>query len=159
MITLDQYWMGRDVKYRRDLTEDIIQNAQITVERVNELLLAFHDALGIEIDEVASGWRPPSVNEGTANAAKTSTHLTAEACDLRDTENRDLARWCVINPKRMEDAGLWMESPEHTWRATVPGARPWVHLQIRPPRSGRRIYIASNAPATAPLLLEQGGVA
>lgn len=159
MITLDDYWMGRDVKYRRDLNEDIIQNAQITVERVNELLGHFYDDVGIEVDEVASGWRPPSVNEATSNAAKASTHLTAEACDLRDTENRDLARWCVRNTKRLESVGLWMESPEHTWRATVPGAQSWVHLQIRPPRSGRRIYIASNAPATAPLLIEQGGVA
>lgn len=158
MITLDDYWMGRDVKYRRDLNEDIIQNAQITVERVNELLGHFYDDVGIEVDEVASGWRPPSVNESTSNAAKASTHLTAEACDLRDTENRDLARWCVRNTKRLESVGLWMESPEHTWRAAANG-KPWVHLQIRAPRSGRRIYIASNAPATAPLLLEQGGVA
>jgi hypothetical protein len=158
MITLEQYWMGRDVKYRRDLTEDIIQNAQITVDRANELLLAFHDALGIEIDTVASGWRPPLINEVTSNAAKASTHLTAEAVDLRDTENRDLARWCVRNTKRMESAGLWMESPEHPWRAADHG-KPWVHWQIRPPRSGKRIYIASAAPATAPLLLEQGGVA
>jgi hypothetical protein len=157
MITLDQYWMGRDVKYRRDLTEDIIQNAQITVERTNEVLGYYYDDTGILIEDVASGWRPPSINDATSNAAKLSTHLTADGIDVPDDDDRNFARWCLRNQKRLEDAGLWMEDPRHTWRA--PDGRPWVHLQNRPPKSGKRVYIASSAPATAPLLLEQGGVA
>ena len=151
MITLEAYWMGRDTKYRRDLTDEIIQNAQITVERVNEVLLAFHDDMGIALETVASGWRPAVVNEATSNAAKSSTHLTAEAVDLRDTPDRDLARWCLRNLKRLDDAGLWMVDPQ--WTPT------WVHLQIRPPKSERRVYVPSSKPAMVAKLPEQGGVA
>ena len=151
MITLDDYWMGRDIKYRRDLTEDIIQNAQITVDRVNELLMFAYDDIGMEFKTVASGWRPPSINDATANAAKTSTHLTAEAVDLRDTPERDLARWCLRRRPRLASIGLWMEDPQ--WTPT------WVHLQIRPPKSGLRVYVPSTKPALAAKLPEQSGVA
>jgi hypothetical protein len=151
MITLDDYWMGRDIKYRLDLNEDIIQNAHITVDRINELLMFVHDDIGMEFTEIASGWRPPSVNDATANAAKTSTHLSGQACDLRDTPDRDLARWCLRRQPRLASIGLWMEDPQ--WTPT------WVHLQIRPPKSGLRVYIPSTKPAMVAKLPEQGGVA
>lgn len=157
MITLDDYWMGRDLKYRADLTPEIIANAQVTVDRVNQLIEAYRDCTGVELSEVASGWRPPAVNEATSNAAKASTHLAGQGCDLRDNANRDFARWCLQNEDLLAEIGLWMEDPRHTWRA--PDGRPWVHLQIRPPRSARRVFIANAGPATAPLLVEQGGVA
>lgn len=149
MITIDQYWMGRDRGYRDVLTPEIVANAQITVDKANQLLAAFEDETRIVIDTVASGWRPPVVNSGTKNAAVGSKHLTARAVDVRDTPDRDLARWCLRNLDVLDDIGLWMEDPQ--WTPT------WVHLQIVPPGSGRRVYVPSTQPPLAKLLPEQGG--
>jgi hypothetical protein len=156
MITLEKYWMGRDIKYRAMLNHEIIQNAQMTVDKANELLKRFRAETGIDIDTVASGWRPPAVNSNTKNAATGSRHLTARAVDLRDTPDRDLARWCLRNLDQLEDIGLWMEDPQWTWNEKAGGA-PWVHLQIVPPGSGRRVYVPSTQPPLAKLLPEQGG--
>jgi hypothetical protein len=150
-LTLTDYWMGREVKYSRELTYDIIANAKVLLERVNTLLGRFADETGIEIERVASGWRPKGINDATANAAATSRHLTGEGIDLRDTANRDLARWCLANLDALELIGLWMEDPQ--WTPT------WVHLQSRPPKSERRVYVPSTKPPLAAKLREQGGVA
>jgi len=149
MITIEKYWMGRDRTHGRELTHEIIQNAQVTVDKANELLERFEAETGIVIDTVASGWRPSAVNGNTKNAATGSRHLTARAVDLRDTPERDLARWCLRNLDQLEDIGLWMEDPQ--WTPT------WVHLQILPPGSGRRVYVPSTQPPLAKLLPEQGG--
>ena len=37
-ITLDDYWIGRDKKYAKDITDVIRSNAEITVSKVNLLL-------------------------------------------------------------------------------------------------------------------------
>lgn len=150
-ITLPDYWMGREVKYPRDLTCEIIATAQVLLERVNALLQDFADDTGLDVRQVASGWRPRGVNDATANAAVASTHLTGQGIDLRDTANRDLARWCLANLDTLEAIGLWMEDPQ--WTPS------WVHLQIRPPGSGRRVYVPSAKPPLAAKLREQGGVA
>jgi hypothetical protein len=148
MITLADYWNGRDKKYARCLTQEICNNAITTVSRINRLLgLAEQD--GVDCDVVASGWRPLAVNDVTANAAKNSKHVTALAADVRDTERRDFARWCLRNLKQLEAIGLWMEDPR--WTPT------WVHLQIVPPGSGRRVYIPSIKPPLAAPLPEQRG--
>lgn len=156
MITIEQYWMGRDRKYPAELTLIIRHNAEQLVAKVNALL-AMAEAEGIEPalssrgDFIASGWRPTAVNDATANAAARSKHLTGEAVDLADGPRRKLASWCLRNLDALEDLGLWMEDPR--WTPT------WVHLQLVPPRSGNRVYIPSTTPAIAKALPEQGGVA
>lgn len=146
--------MGRDSAYAGEVTAGLRTNAAKTVDRVN-LLLERAAAEGIEpaIDaksasQVASGWRPRAVNEATSNAAKSSTHIVGLAVDLRDTPDRDLARWCCRNLGELEELGLYMEDPQ--WTPT------WVHLQIVPPHSGRRVYVPSTAPAMVAALPEQG---
>jgi hypothetical protein len=146
MITLKDYWRGRDVKYPRDLTPDIRSNATTTVEKVNQLL-ALAEEEGIVCEVCTSGWRPIAVNDSTSNSVKASKHIKALACDILDTENRDLARWCLRNLNQLEHIGLWMEDPQ--WTPT------WVHLQIVPPGSGRRVYIPSIKPPLAGPLPEQ----
>lgn len=153
MITVADYFMGRDVRYSAALTAKIKANAAVTVHRVAQLLaLAALDGVVLGIDEVtgthvASGWRPPAVNDKTANAANGSTHLTAEGCDLQEASGRPFARWCLRNLDKLEAIGLWMEDPR--WTPT------WVHLQTRPPKSGRRVYVPSMAPAKTLPLPEQ----
>ena len=157
MISLDDYCMGRDRTYASELTHEIAQNAIATVDQVNQLLeRAAADGVTPGTNAatgtaVASGWRPKGINEHTANAAGGSKHLTALACDVKDDNSRSLARWCLGNLDVLEEIGLWMEDPQ--WTPS------WVHLQIVPPGSGRRVYIPStSAPLTAKLP-EQGGLA
>ncbi len=148
MITLTGYWMGRDSKYRAECTEEIQTNADETVRRVN-LLLTLAEKDGIVRSMVSSGWRPPAVNDGTANAAKRSSHLLALAVDVQDL-NRELAQWCVNNKSLLVDCQLWMEDPR--WTPT------WVHLQTVPPNSGKLVYIPSSKPALASALIGQSNV-
>lgn len=156
MISLKQYLMGRDATHAAELTAEIRANAQETVDRVNGLLkYAAED--GVEVSEVASGWRPKEVNATTKNAAPDSKHMTGEACDPGDDEHRAFARWCLRNTgplcyqsgraDLLAEIGLWMENP--MWTPT------WVHLQTVAPRSGRRIFIPSENPPLAAALPEQ----
>lgn len=132
MITLDAYFRGRDKEYADELTAEIQANAAETVRRVNELLALAEADTGYVFEEVASGWRPKTVNDSTANAASGSKHLTAEACDVRDP-NGALDEWCVKNQDKLAEIGLWLELPKATPN--------WTHLQTVPPRSHARIFI------------------
>lgn len=153
MISLADYFMGRDAKYASELTPEIRFNAETLVGKVNNLLAS------AEIDgvmpgrdratgtAVASGWRPQAVNERTANAASGSKHLTGLAVDLQDTGDRRLAKWCLANEDALKAFGLWMERPQWTG-----GVDPWVHLQSVPPGSGKRCFVPSQSPPLAAAL-------
>ena len=138
MIDLTIYFKGRDIKYAEEMTSDILRNSEITVARVNELLMR---AGRSDVHTVNSGWRPQGVNDATANAAKGSKHLSAEAVDLPDAD-RSLCGWAVDNLDILAEIGLWIEDPR--WTPT------WLHAQIVPPKSGKRVFIPSTAPASDP---------
>ena len=158
MLLPVDYWMGRDATHAGDLTDAIRRNVAELLGRTNLLLAwAYNDHVTPALDahtgtHVASGWRPPAINDATANAAKASRHLTGEAIDLRDNGTRDLARWCLRNIDALEEIGLWLEDPQ--WTHNPPG-QPWVHLQIVPPGSRRRVYVPSTRPPLAAKLPEQ----
>lgn len=153
MITLDDYWMGRDAAYAADLTPEIRDNAVELLGRVNLLISFAHkDGVWPGIDTVtgtpvAGGWRPPAVNARTQNAGQYSNHITARAVDIQDTPDRAFARWCLRNIELLAEIGLWMENPQWT--------PDWVHLQIVPPRSGLRVYRPSMSQPLAAKLPEQ----
>ena len=128
MITMEDYWMGRDKQYPLALTPDIIRNAATTVGLANTLLALFGQGR-----KVNSGWRPPAVNAATANAAPMSKHMLGQAIDLADPEG-DLDDWLMgdIGQAAMTRLGLWHEHPAAT--------KGWAHLQTVPPRSGRRTF-------------------
>jgi hypothetical protein len=160
-VSLRHYYMGRDVTHAADLTPEIAENA-IELLRVIDIALEFAEYDGVlpALDEVTgnyvcSGWRPPAVNDRTANAAKgTSTHLTGEGIDLQDHDDRRLARWCVKNRDLLERLGLYMEDPRWTG-----GDSPWVHLQLRPPASRKRFFIPSaTQAANDPTFYERYGL-
>ena len=126
MISLDDYYMGRDRQYPDELSDGLRENAQDTVKKVNELLALFK-----ETRIVTSGWRPAAVNASTPNAASKSKHMTCQACDLDDPEG-DLDQWALENRWALENIGLWMEHPAAT--------KGWAHFQTVPPKSGKRIF-------------------
>lgn len=133
-ITLKQYWKNRDVEYANELTPTIMANAKETVRRANLFLKRYHDATGATApDGVNSGWRPPSVNAATKNAAKNSPHLTAQAVDLSD-DVEAIDRW-IASPEGLQalvDCDLYAEAPKATPR--------WAHLQTRAIASGKRVF-------------------
>lgn len=126
-MTYEEYWMGRADTHKSDLTPEIVANAAILVERVHKLLKAFG-----EDRAVTSGWRPPSVNAATVGAAVKSKHMSGQAIDLADPED-DLDAWCLANQDKLEEFQLWLESPDATPK--------WCHLQMVPPKSGRRVFL------------------
>lgn len=135
MISLADFYKGRDTQYAAELTLDIEANAVITVNRVNELLAAFYESNPNEAERtVNSGWRPPEVNATVRGSAQHSRHMTGEACDLSD-DDEQLDYW-LLQPDgqdALKRIALWMEHPSATPR--------WAHVQIVPPASGNRVFL------------------
>ena len=125
-ITLAHYFMGRDAEHGTELTEPLRRNAEVMIARTNALLQRACVACAVN-----SGWRPRAVNAHVANASPRSRHLTCEAIDLADPDDR-LDAWCMSHLGELEAIGLWLEHPDAT-----PG---WCHVQIVPPPSGRRVF-------------------
>lgn len=129
MITLDDYWMGRDKI--EPPTDQFIRNAEELLQRVNLLLSMYYAELpAAPRTRVTSGYRPPGINRRVGGAAN-SNHRICKAVDLAD-EDGSLDDWCMQVPHLLQAYDLWLEHPDAT-----PG---WCHLQSVGPRSGRRIF-------------------
>lgn len=133
MITLTDYWMGRDKEFAAELTDEIRENAESTVVKANLLLGYFKSEAFGDYDRyhVTSGWRSRQVNASIATASPRSKHMTGQAIDLADPEGV-LDDWCMEHQDILERLGLYLEHPSAT--------KGWCHLQIVPPRSGKRVF-------------------
>ena len=140
MITLRDYWMGRDLKYNGEFTDAIRANGAITVARANRLLADYAEDTGVELSVVSSGWRPKGVNDATANSGRASRHLTAQAVDLADPTGH-FPRWCATHQAHLAACELWQED----WHWTPV----WAHLQCVAPGSGKIMFIPFD-PAVVP---------
>lgn len=155
MITLTDYWMGRDKQYPPG--NSTRQNAMDLLEKVNTLL-DNAAAAGVKLTRmdqttgtlVSSGYRPAAINDRTANSAKRSTHMTGQGIDVQDDQNQSFARFCLRNLDLLAELGLWMEDPRWTYSFNDDH---WVHLQSIPPGSGVRVYRPSTKPARGPRLV------
>lgn len=127
MITEAKFYKGRDKQFASELTDEIRQHSKNTIALANALL----EEAGILDCEVSSGWRPAAVNAATKGAAKKSNHMLGFAVDIVDIDGK-LDKWCMANLPVLERLGLWLEHPNST--------PSWCHLQIVPPRSGRRVF-------------------
>jgi hypothetical protein len=128
-ITRDEVLKGRERDY--PLTPDLEDNLTKLLEAVNKLRLDYGKPL-----VVTSGYRPGHYNK-SAKGAKKSAHMTCEAVDFRDSDG-EFGKWCLNNLHLLEKYGLYMESPTATHEP--PGKR-WIHLQIRPTKSGKRVFL------------------
>lgn len=127
MITLKDFYMGRDTQYKSDLTEEVVAHATALLPKVNQLLTHFG-----QDRKVNSGWRPKTVQMAVNPKAPNSKHVTGDAIDLEDKDGC-LKEWCVQNQAVLAACGLWMEDPKST--------PTWVHVQQLPPKSGNRIFV------------------
>lgn len=131
-ITLKEYLKGRDVTYSKDY-EPYKLNALKTVETINKFLANYNSPL-----IVSSGFRPAKLNNSTYGAASKSNHITCLACDIQDL---DLKLWKYVlgNLELAQKLGIYFE--DKRWTSS------WVHFQVVPSKSGKRIYIPnSNKP-------------
>lgn len=136
MISLADYFMGRDRTHAHLLGTDLRANAGRTVESANALLVLAKTA-GVSLESnprtgsiVSSGWRPPDINAGTPGAALRSLHMRCLAIDLFDPDG-DLDDWLLSVAKTvLADLGLWMEHPSAT--------KGWAHVQLVPQGSFKR---------------------
>jgi hypothetical protein len=126
VITLADFYMGRDRRFPDELTDEKRSNAEETIDKANQLLERFG-----ETRKVNSGWRPASINKSTVGAAPKSKHMECLAIDLEDKDG-SLDAWCLENLEVLQEIGLWLESPDATPN--------WCHIQIVPPRSGNRVF-------------------
>ena len=71
------------------------------------------------------------IKAGKSTATK-SKHLLGLAADIADPGNK-LYDFLQANPKIMEEIGLWCED-----KSATPN---WAHIQISPPKSGKRFFL------------------
>ena len=135
-VTKAEVLMGRDKQYPAEYTKEVSDNLDRLLPPVNSVRSSYGKPMA-----VASGWRPDAVNEKTANAAKKSNHRLGLAVDFRDADGA-LWAWCAANLALLASLGIYLE--DKRWTPT------WVHMQVVPPASRRRIYVPSSAPAPAP---------
>ena len=118
----------------------IDENLQTLFDRVIEL----QDAYGKEFI-VTSGLRSDEkqaelIKQGKSTA-RLSNHLFGCAVDVLDSDGQ-IAEWVMLNLDACKRIGLWMESFESIEKLALKyGTRRWAHFQIKPPKSGNRVFI------------------
>jgi hypothetical protein len=123
MITRDEVLMGRDKQY--PLTPELEHNLQELLRRLNLFRQMYAKPM-----VVSSGYRPAGINK-QVGGAKNSAHVTCEACDFVDSD-KQIRKFILENPSVLEVCDLYCEDFQYT--------PTWVHLQIRPTRSGNRFF-------------------
>lgn len=114
---------------------EVLQNQECPPEleeNLGKLLFAlnkFRLLYGIPM-LVSSGLRSPSKNAAVGGATD-SPHLTCQACDFSDSSG-EIKKWVAAHPNVLEECQLYMEDPAVTTT--------WIHLQIRPTKSGSRVF-------------------
>lgn len=81
---------------------------------------------------INSGLRSDADQKRINPKAPKSKHLTGQAADIKDV-NSDFWNWCMKNMDLMEELGVYFEDKKST--------PVWVHVQIVPPKSSKRIFI------------------
>ena len=122
-----------------DLSPQIQQNLAILLERINK---------------VRSEWaKPLKVNDGLritpGGGAVHSNHLIGAAIDIDDDSQGTLWKWLMQDEQMqlLKDVGLWVEHGNYTHNTSGT----WIHFQIYPPNSHKRIYVPSLSPDPNPI--------
>ena len=137
MITLADYFMGRDKTHKKELTDEHLNNARVMVEKANSIIsILSENNISFERNPktgtiISSGWRPASVNARVKNAAPKSKHMLCQAVDIYDPEG-EIDEWLVTNEAVLRSVGIHIEHPSAT--------KGWSHWQCVPPKSGRFIF-------------------
>lgn len=109
------------------LSDQQVRNLNILINKVNELL----DRYGKSVT-MNSGYRSPEDQARINPKAPKSKHMECAAIDIGDKDH-NFRYFCLNNLHHLVELGLYMEDPSSTYN--------WIHLQIIPPKSGRRIFL------------------
>lgn len=95
-----------------------------------------------QVPKMNDAYRLPDAAYG----AKLSTHKKGLAIDADDDAEGTLWKWINKHLTRMAAIGFFFEDPRWTHGINPVTKKPqsWVHMQLVPPASGRRIYVPSN---------------
>ena len=141
IISLEQFLKGRAEFPLLPL--DVQKNSLTTLRRVNNFL----HRVGAEGAVCNDGLRIRGQHK-PKNGAERSNHYLGAAIDIDDNDSAWLWKLTIKNISLAQEIGLWMEDP----RWTHGSVGTWMHYQIYPPGSGKRIYVPSIEPASAPEL-------
>lgn len=136
MITKAELLMGRDKTHADEYTQEISDNLDILLEKINKVREAYGKPMTVN-----SGWRPAGINAATPGAAKSSKHCLGLAVDIADPSG-EVFEWCLNNLQLLESLDLFLEDKRWT--------ESWTHFGVGAPKSGKRIFVPSSAPASAP---------
>lgn len=139
MISFKEILMGR--AELEDLAPDVQENIKTLHERINIIRKAYGKPM-----KVNDGYRRSQ--DTPKNGAKKSNHLLGAAIDIDDDDKGTLWNWVKDNLELLQEVGLWIEDPR--WTHGKVGT--WMHFQIVPPKSGKRIFVPSSVPASAPYI-------
>jgi uncharacterized protein YcbK (DUF882 family) len=107
-----------------ELSDEQQANMNTLIPKINEFLEAFGEKRAVN-----SGYRSPAINK-SAGGKKKSNHLICAAIDLEDRDAK-LYNFARKNEDLLEKLGLYCEE-------RMGG---WLHMQIYPPKSGRRFFL------------------
>lgn len=102
-------------------------NLVILLDRLNQVRNEYKTPM-----VVTSGLRSMEDQQRINPSAPKSKHLLGQAADIADPIGT-LRDWVLGHMALMESIGFWFEDFGHT--------KGWVHFQIVPPASGKRIFI------------------
>ena len=136
MISKDELLMGRDKTYASEYTQEISDNLDLLLSKINEIRKAYGKPMIVN-----SGWRPAAINANTPGAAKGSKHQVGLAVDVRDEDGK-LFAWCLNNLELLQKLDLFLEDKRYT--------KNWTHFGVGKPASGKRIFVPSSDRPSAP---------
>lgn len=111
-------------------TPEIDANLVILKDRLNAIRAAWARPMTVTSGLRSTEQQKALISQNKSNATH-SKHLYGQAADIFDPKG-ELKVWLMQNIKLLEDIGLWLED-----FAATPT---WVHFQIVPPKSGKRIF-------------------
>lgn len=111
---------------KRKLTEE----QEANLKRLHAAINKVREAYGKPMI-VTSGVRSKADQMRINPRAPNSNHVRGLAVDIRDRDGK-LWEWCMENIEMIEDLGFYLEDKKAT--------PTWIHFQLVPPRSGRRIF-------------------
>jgi hypothetical protein len=107
-------------------TDEQAANLAILLDRINRVRAVWGHPM-----TVTSGLRSEADQARINPSAPKSKHLMGQACDIYDPDG-SLKTWVMANMPLMETIGFWFEDFSSTPN--------WVHFQIVPPGSGKRVF-------------------
>lgn len=120
----------RDLNIHNYSTDpEVDTNLGILADRLSVLEEQFGKKFKINSGLRSEADQKAIIAAGLSKATR-SNHLIGAAADISDVDGA-LEQWCRKHIEILEAVGIWCEVRQG----------PWLHLQIRPPKSGHRWFL------------------